>query len=71
VTLGDYVAMGGCANFAPGVVVGNYAQIGGMAGVTSDVPEKGIYGGHPARPLQEWLRTVAVVRKLSLKGRSE
>ncbi|OGX09703.1 MAG: hypothetical protein A2Y05_04050 [Omnitrophica WOR_2 bacterium GWA2_53_43] len=71
VTLGDYVAMGGCANFAPGVHVGDYAQIGGMAGVTSDVPEKAVYGGHPARPLSEWLRTVAAVRKFSLKDKGK
>ena len=66
VTLGDYVAMGGCANFAPGVVVGNYAQIGGLAGVTGDVPEGAKYAGHPARPLHEFLRSVATLRKLAL-----
>lgn len=67
VTVGDYVSMGGCAQFAPGVVIGNYAQIGGLAGVTSDVPEKTIYAGHPARPLKEWLKAVAVLRRISQK----
>jgi UDP-3-O-[3-hydroxymyristoyl] glucosamine N-acyltransferase len=69
VTLGDYVVMGGCAQFAPGVVIGNYAQIGGMAGVTSDVPEKAIFAGHPARPLKDWLKSVAFLRRISLKDR--
>ncbi len=69
VTLGDYVAMGGCANFAPGVVVGKYAQIGGVSGVTSDVPEGAKYGGYPARPLNEFLRSVATLRKLALGDR--
>ncbi len=70
VTLGDYVAMGGCANFAPGVVVGNYAQIGGLAGVTGDVPEGAKYAGHPARPLNEFLRSVATLRKLALGNKT-
>ena len=67
VTLGDYVVMGGCAQFAPGVVVGNYAQIGGIAGVTSNVPEKAVFAGYPARPLNEWLKSIATLRRLSLK----
>ncbi len=69
VTLGDYVAMGGCAVFAPEVVVGKGAQIGGLSGVTSDVPEGAIYAGHPARPLNEFLRSVATLRKLALKNK--
>jgi UDP-3-O-[3-hydroxymyristoyl] glucosamine N-acyltransferase len=66
VTVGDYVVMGGCANFAPDVVVGKYAQIGGLAGVTADVPEGAKYAGYPARPLNEFLRSVAALRKLAL-----
>jgi UDP-3-O-[3-hydroxymyristoyl] glucosamine N-acyltransferase len=69
VTLGDYVAMGGCAVFAPEVVVGKYAQIGGMSAVTSDVPEREIYAGHPARPLKEWLKSIATLRRLALKSK--
>jgi len=67
VTLGDYVAMGGSANIAPDVKVGNYAQIGGMAGVTGDIPEKAVYGGHPARPLTGWLRSMATLKRISLR----
>ncbi len=67
VTLGDYVSMGGCAQFAPGIVVGDYAQIGGMAGVTNDIPAKTVYAGHPARPIKEWLKSLATLRRFSLK----
>jgi len=67
VTLGDYVAMGGCAQFAPEVKVGAHAQIGGLAGVTSDVPPGATYGGYPARPLSEFLKSVATLRRISLK----
>lgn len=70
VVVGDYVVMGGVASVAPDVEIGNYAQIGGLAGVTGNVPEKATYCGHPARPLQEWLRSQAFLRKLSLKDRN-
>lgn len=69
VTVGDYVVMGGCAVFAPEVVVGKHAQIGGLAGVTGDVPEGATYAGYPARPLNEFLRSVATLRKLALKNK--
>ncbi|MBI5149767.1 MAG: UDP-3-O-(3-hydroxymyristoyl)glucosamine N-acyltransferase [Candidatus Omnitrophica bacterium] len=71
VTLEDYVAMGGCAVFAPEVVVGKGAQIGGLSGVTSDVPAGAKYSGHPARPLNEFLRSVATLRKLALKDKTK
>lgn len=65
VTLGDYAVIGGAVNIAPGVIVGSYAQIGGMSGVTGNVPEKAVYGGHPARPLNEWLKTCAMSRRMA------
>ena len=71
VTLGDYVVMGGGALFAPEVVVGKNAQIGGASGVTGDVPEGATYAGYPARPLNEFLRSVATLRKLALEKRTK
>ncbi len=71
VTVEDYVVMGGCAVFAPEVVVGKHAQIGGLAGVTGDVPEGAIYAGYPARPLNEFLRSVAALRKLALRNKTK
>ena len=69
VTVEDYVVMGGGANFAPDIVIGKGAQIGGVSGVTGDVPEGAIYAGYPARPLNEFLRSVATLRKLALKNK--
>ncbi len=71
VTLEDYVVMGGGALFAPEVVVGKNAQIGGASGVTSDVPEGATYAGYPARPLNEFLRSIATLRKLALKDKTK
>lgn len=67
VTLGDFVVLGGAVNVAPNVVIGQGAQIGGMSGVTGHVPENAVYGGHPARPLNEWLKSAAVLRKIAFK----
>lgn len=66
VTLGDYVIVGGAVNIAPDMCIGNQAQIGGMSGVTGHIPPKAVYGGHPARPLKEWLKSNAKLRRISL-----
>ena len=33
---------------------------------TGNVPEKAVYGGYPARPLKEFLKSSATLRRLSL-----
>ena len=67
-TLGDYTVMGGRAAIGPGVIVGKGAQIAGNAGVISNVGDGEVVGGFPARDIKEWLKGVAMVRKLSLKN---
>jgi UDP-3-O-[3-hydroxymyristoyl] glucosamine N-acyltransferase len=66
VTIGDYVVLGGKAAVAPEANIGAQAQIAGMAGVTGDVAPGAQMAGHPARPLREWLKGVAHLRKVSL-----
>jgi len=64
VKVGDFTVIGGDANFAPDITVGPQAQIAGMSGVTGNVESKEQVAGHPARPLKEWFRGVALVRRL-------
>ena len=65
--VGDFSVLGGKAGVTSDVEIGAQSQIGAMAGVTSNLPAKSVVAGHPARPLKEWLRNVAYLRKLSLK----
>lgn len=65
--LGDYVVMGGRAAIGPGVVIGRGAQIAGNAGVIGNVGDGEVVGGFPARDIKEWMKGVAMIRKLSKK----
>jgi len=65
--VGDYTVFGGMAALGPGETLGKACQIAGAAKVTTSWPDGSVLGGHPARPLKEWLRGVAFVRKESLK----
>jgi UDP-3-O-[3-hydroxymyristoyl] glucosamine N-acyltransferase len=66
-SIGDFSVLGGKAGVAPDVVIGAASQIAGNCMVTSSFPANAKLGGHPARPLKEWLKGVAYVRKHSLK----
>ena len=57
VTLGDFVALGGNAGVGPHVAVGAGASIAAKSAVFRDVPAGARWGGYPARPAQEWLRS--------------
>ncbi len=65
--VGNYVVIGGKAGIGPGVEVGDTAQIAGAAMVTGNAAPGEQLAGHPARPLKEWLKGVAAVRKLIKK----
>jgi UDP-3-O-[3-hydroxymyristoyl] glucosamine N-acyltransferase len=65
VTLGDFVMLGGKAGLADHLTVGEGAQIGAHAGVMHDVPAGAQWIGAPARPVKEFFREVAVLRRLA------
>ncbi len=64
-TIGDYTVLGGAAMVANGIKIGSGVQIAGGSGVTSDIENGKVAGGFPARDIKEWLRSVAMIRKLS------
>lgn len=70
VKIGNYCVLGGRAAVANDLEIGDGCQIAGGAGVTSNWPAGQVLGGVPARPLKEWLRGVAYLRKISIKGES-
>lgn len=65
--VGDFTVMGGKAGMGPDLELGIACQIAGNAMVTNDWPAKSVLAGHPARPLNEWMRGVAYIRRESLK----
>lgn len=65
-TIGDYTVLGGKAAVANGLVIGKGVQIAGGAGVTSNIGDGEVVGGFPARDIKEWMKGVAMLRKLSL-----
>lgn len=68
--VGDYTVFGGKGGSGDNYKIGAQCQIAGGALVNCDWPDKSIVGGHPARPLKEWMRGLAYVRKMSLRENS-
>ena len=66
--LEDQVMLGGQAGVVDHVRVGRGAKVGAKAGVISDVPAGGEFIGAPALPGREWLRMLAVLRRLGREG---
>ena len=67
VTLGDFTVLGGYVAIGPGLELGAGCGVGGGGKVLCDWPANSQISGHPARPIKEWLRGIAWVRKESQK----
>ena len=63
--LEDFVALGGQAGLAGHLRIGSGAQIAASSGVMNDVPAGETWCGAPARPLREFFREVATLKKLA------
>ncbi len=67
VTFEDYVVVGGQAAIGPDAHIGMASQIGGKAGVMEGAvwPANSKIAGFPARDIKEWLRGLALTKKLA------
>lgn len=64
-TLEDFVAIGGQTGVGGHVTIGMGAQVAAVSVVNEDLAAGGRYGGTPAKPVKQWFREVAAVRKLA------
>lgn len=63
--LGDFVVIGGQTGVNGHVVIGDGAQIAGASAVHGDVPPGARVGGTPAKPVADWFREIAILRRMS------
>ncbi len=66
-TLGDFVVVAGQAGITGHLKIGMGAQIAAQSGLMSDVPAGQKWGGSPAQPMREWLKSIVLLQKLGKK----
>jgi UDP-3-O-[3-hydroxymyristoyl] glucosamine N-acyltransferase len=66
--IGDHVMMGGQVGIADNLNIGDGAGIAAGSGVAGDIPAGQKYGGSPAVPAREWLKSAAALRRLARRG---
>jgi UDP-3-O-[3-hydroxymyristoyl] glucosamine N-acyltransferase len=65
--VGDYTVFGGRSGMGHGHKLGARCKIAGGCLVNCDWPDDSVLGGHPGRPLKEWMRGIAYLRKESIR----
>lgn len=68
--LEDYIALGGQAGIAGHLKIGKGARIAAQSGVIRDVPAGEEQMGYPAFPIKEYMRQVAILKRLIKKDKS-
>jgi UDP-3-O-[3-hydroxymyristoyl] glucosamine N-acyltransferase len=63
--IGDFAALGGQAGVAGHLTIGAGAQVAAAAGVMTDIPPGERWGGAPAKPIREFFREVAALKRLA------
>lgn len=69
VRLGDFVMLAGKVGLADHITVGTGATLGAQAGVMSDVPPGARWIGSPAQPVRDFMKGVAMLRRLTRGGK--
>ena len=65
--LEDFVAIGGQSGVAGHLTIGMGSQIAAVSVVHDDVPQGSRYGGTPAKPVKQWFREMAALKRLAAK----
>lgn len=67
-TIGDYAVLGGQVGVADHAEIGEGVEIAARSGIMGRIPAGGRWGGTPAMPFKDWLRSVAVIREFGRHG---
>jgi UDP-3-O-[3-hydroxymyristoyl] glucosamine N-acyltransferase len=70
VVLGDYVVLGGQVGLKDHLTIGDGAQVAAQSGVMDDIPAGTKWGGYPAQPGRDWMRSLLTLRRLSRQNSS-
>lgn len=62
--VGDFVMMGGQVGVADHITIGAGAMLGAQSGYMSDVPAGARWVGSPAQPVRDFMKGVAILRRL-------
>jgi UDP-3-O-[3-hydroxymyristoyl] glucosamine N-acyltransferase len=68
--VGDFVMMGGQVGLADHVTIGDGAMLAAQSGFMSDVPPGGRFMGSPAQPMREYMKDIALRRRLARGGKN-
>jgi UDP-3-O-[3-hydroxymyristoyl] glucosamine N-acyltransferase len=67
VSVGDNVVMGGGVGIADHLTIGAGVHLAARSALMNDVPAGEIWGGLPAEPLTNFMRSIATLRKLTVE----
>lgn len=63
--VGDFVMIAGQVGLADHISIGSGAMLSAQGGFMTDVPAGARWGGTPAQPERDWMKGVAVLRRLA------
>lgn len=67
----DFVVLGGQVGVADHLKIGKGAFVAGKGGVTRNLEGGKVYGGFPAKPVEQWRREVAALSRLGKASRTK